>query len=151
MAEVTRRATVAWQGNIREGGGELDLASSGAAGSLPISLPTRSSQDSQGQTSPEELIAGAHAGCYAMALSLVLAQGGNAPESLDVSAEVALAEAAGGGYEITRSELSVRGRVPGIVGEGFEQAARRAEEVCPVSNALRGNLEISVSAELEED
>ncbi|MEJ7656800.1 MAG: OsmC family peroxiredoxin [Thermoleophilaceae bacterium] len=149
MADVTRNASVHWEGDIRSGSGKLDLASSGAAGDLPISLPTRSSDDASGQTSPEELIAASHAGCYAMALSMVLTQGGNPPESLDASAEVALAEASGGGYEVTRSELTVRGRVPGLDAEGFEMAAKEAEQACPISNAMRGNVEISVNAELE--
>ena len=149
MAEVTRNANVHWEGDIRQGSGNIDLASSGAGGSLPFSLPTRSSEDTGGQTSPEELIAASHAGCYAMALSMTLTQAGNPPESLDSSAEVALAEASGGGYEVTRSDLTVRGRVPGLDAEGFEKAAKEAEQACPISNAMRGNVEISVNAELE--
>lgn len=149
MAEVTRRANIAWHGNIREGSGEVELATSGAASKLPMSLPTRASEDGNGQTSPEELIAASHAGCYAMALSMVLTQGGNPPDSLDASAEVALAEASGGGYEVTRSELTVRGRVPGLDADGFEKAATEAEQACPISNALRGNVDISVNAEFE--
>ena len=149
MAEVTRTASVHWEGDIRKGSGTVELASSGVAGPLPVSLPTRAAERAGDQTSPEELIAAAHAGCYAMALSLVLTQGGNPPGSLDVSAEVALAEASGGGYEVTRSELSVRGRVEGIDAEGFEKAANDAEQGCPISNALHGNVDLSVSAELE--
>ena len=149
MAEVTRNANVHWEGDVRQGGGNIDLASSGAAESLPFSLPTRSSEQAGGQTSPEELIAASHAGCYAMALSMVLTQGGNPPESLDASAGVALAEASGGGYEVTHSNLTVRGRVPGLDAEGFEKAAQEAEQACPISNALRGNVEISVNAEFE--
>lgn len=149
MAEVTRNANVHWEGNIREGGGNVDLASSGATGSLPVSLPTRASEETGGQTSPEELIAGAHASCYAMALSLVLTQGGNPPDALDANAEVALAEASGGGYEISHVDLNVRGRVPGLDADGFEQAAREAEQVCTVSNALRGNVQINLNAEFE--
>ena len=149
MADVTRRANIAWRGNIREGSGEIELATSGVAGKLPVSLPTRASEDGNGQTSPEELIAASHAGCYAMALSMVLTQGGNPPESLDASAEVGLAEASGGGYEVTHSNLTVRGQVPGLDADGFEKAAKEAEQACPISNALRGNVEISVNAEFE--
>jgi len=149
MAEVTRRANIAWQGDIRKGSGEVELATSGAADKLPMSLPTRASDDGNGQTSPEELIAASHAACYAMSLSGLLTQGGNPPDSLDASAEVALAEASGGGYEVTRSELTVKGRVPGLDADGFEKAAKEAEQSCPISNALRGNVEISVKAEFE--
>ena len=149
MAEVTRSASIHWEGDIRQGSGHIDLASSGAAGSLPVSLPTRAAERAGGQTSPEELIAASHAGCYAMALSAVLTQGGTTPESLDASAEVALAAASGGGYEVTRSNLKVRGRVPGLDADAFEQAAKDAEQSCPISNALRGNVEITVDAELE--
>jgi len=149
MAEVTRNSNVHWEGNVREGGGDIDLASSGIAGSMPFSLPTRASEETAGQTSPEELLAGAHAGCYAMALSMVLTQGGNPPEAIDANAEVALAEASGGGYEISRIDLNVRGRVPGLDADGFEQAAQEAEEACTVSKALRGNVQINLNAELE--
>ena len=149
MAEVTRSATVHWEGDVNEGGGQVDLVSSHAAEGLSVSLPTRSSEQTGGQTSPEELIAGAHAGCYAMALSLVLSQGGNPPEALDASAEVALEKESGGGLRISRVDLNVRGRVPGLDADGFAQAAREAEQACPVSNALRGNVQINVNAELE--
>lgn len=149
MAEVTRTASVHWEGDIRRGSGTVELASSGAAPGLPVSLPTRTAEKGGGQTSPEELIAASHAGCYAMSLSALLTQGDNPPESLEVGVEVAIAEASGDGYEITRSELTVRGRVPGLDGDGFEQAAKDAEQACPISNAMRGNVEISVNAELE--
>ncbi len=149
MAEVTRNASIHWEGDIRQGSGNLELASSGAAGSLPVSLPTRSAERAGGQTSPEELIAASHAGCYAMALSLVLTQGGNPPDSLDASAEVALDEASGG-LEISRVDLNVRGRVPGLDADGFGQAAREAEQACAVSNAVRANVPINLNAELED-
>ncbi len=149
MTETTRTANAHWEGNVGDGGGNVDLASSKAAGGLPFSLPARTSEETGGQTSPEELLAGAHAGCYAMALSLVLTQGGNPPDALDASADVALAEASGGGYEISHIDLNVRGRVPGLDADGFEQAARDAEQACTVSNALRGNVQINLNAEFE--
>ena len=150
MAEVTRTAEVHWEGDVRQGRGKIDLASSGTAGGLPYSLPTRASESAGGETSPEELIAASHAACYATALSGVLTRGGNPPASLDASAEVAVAKASGGGFEITRSALDVRGRVPGLDGQAFEEAARQAERACPISNALRGNVEITVNARLED-
>jgi lipoyl-dependent peroxiredoxin len=149
MAEVTRNATVHWEGDLRRGSGTIDLASSHAAENLAFSLPTRAAEKAGGQTSPEELIASSHAACYTMSVSAALTERGNPPESLDASAEVALAPAEGGGFKVTRSDLTVRGRVPGLDADGFEQVAREAEQSCPISNALRGNVEISVSAELE--
>ncbi len=149
MAEVTRTATVSWAGDLAKGGGEVELASSHAAGRLPVSFPSRAAERAGGQTSPEELIAAAHASCYAMSLAGVLARGGNAPESLEVSAEVMIARPPSGGIAIESSGLRVRGRVPGLDSAAFDHAARDAEQACPVSNALRGNLEITVDAELE--
>lgn len=149
MADVTRSANVHWEGDVQKGSGNIELASSGACEGLEFSLPTRSAEKAGGQTSPEELIAASHAGCYAMAFSMVLTQGGNPPDSLDASAEVALAEASGGGYEVTTSKLTVKGSVPGLDAEGFEKAAKEAEQACPISNALRGNVEITVDAQLE--
>ena len=147
MAEVTRTASVSWQGDLAKGGGEVELASSHAAGRLPVSFPSRAAERAGGQTSPEELIAAAHASCYAMSLSGALARGGNVPESLEVSAEVKIAKSPSG-IKIESSDLRVRGRVPGLDSGAFDQAARDAEQTCPVSNALRGNLEITVDAEL---
>ena len=149
MAEITRTATVSWEGDLAKGEGEVELASSYAAGRLPVSFPSRAAEKAGGQTSPEELIAAAHASCYAMSLSGALARGGNAPESLEVSAEVKIAKPPSGGIKIESSELRVRGHVPGLDSAAFEQSARDAEQSCPVSNALRGNLEITVEAELE--
>lgn len=144
---VTREAQIDWQGDVRSGSGNITLATSGAGQQFPISLPTRT-QDPQGQTSPEELIAASHAGCYAMALSMVLTQDGTPPDSLDASADVSL-DQQGGGYAVTRSDLTVRGSVAGIDQSAFENAAKRAEQACPISNAIRGNVTISVDAALE--
>jgi osmotically inducible protein OsmC len=149
MAGVDRKAQIDWEGDVRKGGGTLHLATSGAGGDLPVSLPTRAGE-SNGQTSPEELIAASHAGCYAMALSMVLGQQGHAPDKLDASAVVTLEPKEGGGYELTRSALTVKGTVSGLDADAFEQAAKDAEQACPVSNALRGNVEITVDASLEE-
>ena len=150
MAEVTRRATVSWQGDLAKGAGEVELASSHAAGPLPVSFPSRAAERAGGQTSPEELIAAAHAGCYAMSLSGALARAAQSPELLEVSAEVKIEKPASGGIKITSSDLRVRGRVPGVDAAAFEQAAGEAEDACPVSNALRGNVDITVEAELQD-
>lgn len=145
MATAERRANVVWQGDLMKGSGTLDLASSGALSGAGVSFPTRA-ESPDGQTSPEELIAAAHAGCYAMALSNTLAEGGNAPEELNISATVTLDLDS---LKVSTSALDVRGRVPGLDEEGFRQAAEQAEQSCPVSNALRGNVDIQLSTSLE--
>jgi osmotically inducible protein OsmC len=101
---------------------------------------------SDGMTSPEELIAAAHSSCFSMALSNALAEGGNPPESLNVTSTVTFDFGQG---KVTESRITVRGRVPGLDEAGFQEAVRAAEQGCPVSNALRGNLEMPVEATLE--
>ncbi len=144
MASVDRRAEVTWSGNLSQGSGSLDLASSGALKQAQISFPARTEQP-DGKTSPEELIAAAHAGCYAMALSNVLSQGGNEPEQLEISAVVTFDISQ---LKVTTSALNVRGRVSGLDEESFRQAAEQAEQACPVSNALRGNVDIQLNVSL---
>jgi osmotically inducible protein OsmC len=94
------------------------------------------------------MLAAAHATCYAMAFSHFLAQAGNAPERLHVTSTVAFEPQEGGGFAVTRSDLEVEGVVAGFDQDGFQQAAVEAEKGCPVSNAIRGNLEITVKATL---
>lgn len=147
MATAERTAEVTWEGALARGDGSLALAS-GATDTLPITWASRTER-SDGKTSPEELIAAAHAGCYAMAFSFVLGEADTPPERLHVTATVALDAKDGGGFEITSSRLSVTGSVPGLDQAGFERAAAEAEQGCPVSNALRGNVEITVEAALE--
>ncbi len=149
MAGVDRKAEVTWQGSVLEGSGTLRLATSGAGGDLPISIPTRAG-DPNGQTSPEELVAGSHAGCYATALSGVLTEAGNPPDNLDISAVVTLRPQKGGGFKVTNSDLTVRGKVPGIDASAFEDAAKQAEGNCPISNLMRGNTDISLDASLDD-
>ena len=144
MAMAERTATTAWEGDLAHGNGNLNL-NSGATGALPVTWASRTER-SEGRTSPEELIAAAHASCFSMALSHELAQAGHAPEHLDVSATVTLDEV-DGGPKITSSRLTVRGRVPGIDQAAFEEAAQAAGQGCPVSGAL--SLDISVDAQLE--
>jgi osmotically inducible protein OsmC len=145
MATADRRANVVWSGDLQKGSGTLDLASSGALQETEISFPARTERP-DGKTSPEELIAGAHAGCYAMALSNTLAEMGNEPEELHVDATCTLDM---GSLKVTTVVLDVRGRVSGLDAEGFQNAAEQAEQACPVSNALRGNVDIQVNASLE--
>jgi osmotically inducible protein OsmC len=145
MATAERRANVVWKGNLFQGSGTFDLVSSEAVQGLPITWAARTERP-DGKTSPEELIAAAHASCFAMAFSNTLAQQGNEPEELDISA-VCTFDA--DQLKVTTMVLDVRGRVPGLDTEGFQKAAEQAEQVCPVSNALRGNVDIQVNASLD--
>jgi len=144
MATADRRASVKWQGDLMSGSGTFDLASSGAMTGAGVSFATRT-EDPNGETSPEELVAAAHASCYAMALSNTLAEGGNAPESLEVDAKCTLDM---GSLKVTTVTLDVRGQVPGLDEEGFQSAAEQAEQTCPISNALRGNVDIQLNTSL---
>jgi len=148
MAQAERRADVVWEGNLVKGHGQITTVTSGSFGELPVSWPSRTEKPG-GQTSPEELLAAAHASCYAMALSHTLAQAGNPPERLEVSANVGFDPKDGGGFAVTFSNLTVRGRVPGIDQAAFEAAAREGEQGCPISNALRNNVTIGVEATLQ--
>jgi len=139
-----RRAEVSWQGDLMSGSGTIETVGSGAFEQLPVSWPARTER-SGGKTSPEELIAAAHASCFSMALSNTLGQAGNAPEHLSVSATVSFVPGTG----ITKSALDVEGNVPGLDEDGFRRAAETAKENCPVSQALKGNVELSVNARLQ--
>jgi len=145
MATAERRAEVVWNGDLQSGSGTFDLASSGAWTGANVSFATRT-ENPNGNTSPEELIAAAHASCYAMALSNVLAEGGNDAEELRVNATCVLDM---GSLKITTETLDVHGRVPGLDADGFQQAVEQADQVCPVTNALRGSADLRVNATLD--
>ncbi len=147
-AQAERRADVMWEGDLLTGKGTVISVTSGAFGSLPVSWPARTAEPG-GLTSPEELLAAAHAACYAMAFSNVLKGRGTPPQRLEVSATVGFHPKVGGGFEVSFSHLTVRGQVQGIDQAGFEQAAREGEQACPISNALRNNVQIDVEANLE--
>jgi osmotically inducible protein OsmC len=144
MANAERTATTVWEGDLAHGNGVLSLKS-GATPDLPVTWASRTER-SDGKTSPEELIAAAHAACFSMALSHGLAESGHPPERLDVSATVTLS--LDGGPKVSSSHLTVRGVVPGIDADAFVQAAEGAKDNCPISGALKGNLELSVDAQL---
>jgi osmotically inducible protein OsmC len=146
MSIATREAQIVWEGSLASGAGTVS-SGSGALGKLPVTWASRTERP-DGKTSPEELIAAAHSSCFAMALSLVLGENHAPPERLEVSATCTLDEV-DGAPRITTVTLGVRARVPGIKQAGFEQAVERAAGLCPVSNALRGNVEIALSSELE--
>jgi osmotically inducible protein OsmC len=138
-----RTAEVVWQGSLLEGNGRIVSTTTGAIGEQPVSWAARSGPATE-LTSPEELIAAAHAACFSMALSNGLAQAGNPPEELRTSATVTFQPGDG----ITRTALSVEGRVPGLDAEAFAAAAETAKENCPVSKALAGVPEITLDARL---
>jgi lipoyl-dependent peroxiredoxin len=138
-----RQASVVWQGDLMNGSGTIAKVPSGAFGPLDVSWAARA-EEPNGKTSPEELIAAAWASCFAMALSLGLAKAGNPPERLDTSATVTFVPGTG----ITRSALTVVGHVPGIAEESFTAAAEAAKDGCPVSGALKGNVELTLDARL---
>jgi len=127
-----------------EGSGVIESTGSGAIGGLEVTWASRSEPDASGRTSPEELIAAAHAACFCMALSHGLAQAGNPPEKLDVSATSTFVPGTG----ITQMKLDVTGTVPGIDEAAFVTAAEGARDNCPVSGALKGNVEILLDARL---
>ena len=134
-----RTAAVTWKGGLLDGTGMIESSGSGALGALPVTWLSRA-ESSDGKTSPEELIAAAHASCFAMAFSLLLAEGGTPPEELDVRSTVTFIPGTG----ITKSELELSGRVPGLSEEAFRAKAEQAKANCPVSQALKG-LEITLA------
>jgi osmotically inducible protein OsmC len=146
MAEV-RHASVVWNGGLTDGSGMITYLSSGVVSRLPISWASRTSAH-DGKTSPEELLAAAHASCFSMALSSRLAKNGTPPTQLDVRAEVTF-DNASGGWKVTTSKLIVRGQVPGIDDATFQGLAEDAKENCPISQALKGNVELVVEATLQ--
>jgi lipoyl-dependent peroxiredoxin len=144
----TRSARTAWNGSLEEGSGQVELTSS-KLGTYDVSFPKRAAEDAHGTTSPEELVAAAHATCYAMQLSGEIAGAGGTPQELDVSADVSLGpDKANGGFRLTGITITVRGQVDGLDEAGFREAAERAKENCPVSKALTG-VEITLDAALE--
>jgi lipoyl-dependent peroxiredoxin len=147
MAKAERRAEVVWEGDLAHGKGTVS-AGTGAFSDLPVSWAART-ESPDGKTSPEELIAAAHASCFAMAFSHGLAQNGTPPERLDVRAVCTL-DQVDAGFKITTIELHVEGRVPGIDAAAFEEAAEQAKDGCPVSGALKGSVQITVQPRLLE-
>jgi len=140
---MDRHATAVWSGNLKEGKGSLD-SQSGAINNLPYSFKTRFEDESgKSGTNPEELIAAAHAGCFAMQLSHFLAENGTPAEKLDAKAVVTLVPGTG----ITGSAITLTGTVPGIDQAKFQELANKAKEGCPVSKALSA-INVSLDAKL---
>lgn len=142
---TTRTAYATWSGTLLEGSGTITKVESGAVGALPVSWPRRS-ETHEGVTSPEELLAAAHAACFAMALSGALARNSTPAERLDVSATVTF-EKVEVGWRVTRSLLKLKGAVPGLDAAKFHEIADGAKSGCPISSALAGNVAISLEIE----
>jgi osmotically inducible protein OsmC len=144
---VTRSANATWRGNLLQGTGSVSSGTSQQMRELPVSWSARTAEP-EGRTSPEELLAAAHATCFSMAFSGNLARAGFTAEQLDVQATVTF-DKLDAGWTVISSHLVVRGRVPGADQAAFEQAANAAKDGCPISRALKGNVELSVDATLE--
>lgn len=145
MADILRSADAVWNGALREGNGSID-SQSGVISHTPYSFATRFEQAPG--TNPEELIAAAHAACYSMALAATLGRAGHQPQQIRTHATATLAPQQPSGFRITKMRLETTGTVPGIDDQTFKQVAQDAEKTCPVSNALRGGLEIELDATL---
>lgn len=146
---ATRTATVTWTGTLAEGSGTVTAGTSGTFADLPISWGSRT-ESADGRTSPEELLAAAHAACFSMALSGALARAGTPPDHMHVSASVTF-DKVGESWTVTRSVLDVVGTVPGLDEAGFDAAAQNAKDNCPISRALAGNVELTVASTLEDE
>jgi osmotically inducible protein OsmC len=146
MAAI-RRAEANWTGSLATGSGSVSAISSATFSSLPVSWAART-EASNGQTSPEELLAAAHAACFAMALSGALGRAGTPPDRLEVSADVTF-DKVDAGWKVASSALTVRGWVPGSTTADFLAAAESTRDGCPISVALKGNVELSIEATLE--
>jgi len=142
MAAISR-ADATWEGDLVSGGGHVK-PESGAFADLPITWASRAERQ-HGKTSPEELIAAAHASCFSMAFSNGLAKAGHTPERLDTRVEIEFVPGTG----ITTSTITVRGHIHGISNDEFQKLAKEAEEGCPVSKAMHGNVELRLHATLD--
>ena len=144
---TTRTARTAWTGGLQDGSGQVELTTSGV-GTFDVSWPRRT-EDAQGVTSPEELVAAAHSSCYSMAFSGELGRAGGTPRSLDVTAEVEFGPDPAGGFHISGIKFTVRGEVEGIDEATFLDCAEKAKAGCPISKALASVPSITLDAALE--
>jgi osmotically inducible protein OsmC len=147
MPRIQRQADVRWDGNVARGSGTISAAT-GAFEGLPYSLATRVEKP-DGKTSPEELLAAAHAACYAMSLAGEISSAGNPPEALDVRATVTLDEVEDGSHRIVASELLARARVTGMSDGELQSAAEAASKGCPFSALIEASGTVTVKATLE--
>lgn len=139
-------AEAVWEHDLLKGSGRIRFKS-GAVPELPVTWASRS-EASNGKTSPEELLAAAHAACYSMALSAALGRNGTPPDRLTVQA-VASFDKVGDGWAVTAMELTVTANVPNIAKDKFDELARGAKEGCPISKAIKGNVDVRLTAQLQ--
>jgi lipoyl-dependent peroxiredoxin len=144
--EITRHAEVSWSGDLQTGSGTINYVSSGAFSRLPVTWASRT-EDHNGRTSPEELIAAAHASCFSMAFSARLGKNGTPAAKLDTRVVISFAKG-DAGWKIATSTITVKGDVPGIDLDTFKALAEDAKDNCPVSVALKGNVDLVVDASL---
>jgi lipoyl-dependent peroxiredoxin len=144
----TREATAQWSGDLLSGRGSVSAATTGVFSDLPVTWASRIGEPA-GLTSPEELLASAHAACYSMAVSNELAKAGTPPESIAVTVAIG-ADKLDTGWTVQSAHVTVRGRVPGATPQSFREAAEKAKDGCPISKALKGNVELSVEPTLEQ-
>ena len=143
---ATREARAVWNGDLLSGTGTVSGTSSGKLNEVPVSWSARTEAPG-GKSSPEELLAAAHASCFAMALSAGLARAGTPPNRLEVRSRVTF-DKVGDSWTVVSSELEVKGDIPGADAAKFSKAAEDAKENCPISRALKGNVKLSVKANL---
>jgi osmotically inducible protein OsmC len=147
VPRIERVAEVVWEGNLARGAGSIS-AGSGALGDLPYTLASRVEKP-DGKTSPEELLAGAHGGCFAMSVAGELTGLGHPPERVEVTCRIVMDEVEGQGHQIVGSQLTLRVSAPGVDDETFASAVERADEGCPFSALLkRAGADVDVAAEL---
>lgn len=144
---TTRRATAAWSGDLLSGTGSVTAATTGIFRDQPTTWASRIGEPA-GVTSPEELLAAAHASCFSMACSNILAKAGTPPSRLEVEVSVG-ADKLEAGWTVTTAAIVVRGTVPGATQASFAAAADEAKDGCPISRALKGNVAMTVEATLE--
>jgi lipoyl-dependent peroxiredoxin len=148
MPRIERHANVVWEGNLARGTGRIS-AGTGAFENLEFSNAVRIGKGDEGKTSPEELLAAAHAGCLATSVAGELTRAGWPPERLDVTANIVMDEVQGKGHVIVESQLRVRARVPGIEESAFPRIVEEADGGCPFSMLIKASAKVSIDAELE--
>jgi lipoyl-dependent peroxiredoxin len=144
---TTRRATATWSGDLLSGAGTVTAATTGTFRDQPTTWASRIGE-TEGSISPEELLAAAHASCFSMACSNILAKAGTAPTRLEVEVTIG-ADKLEAGFTVTNADIVVRGVVPGATQESFAAAADEAKDGCPISRALKGNVAMTIQATLE--
>ena len=148
VPRIVRQADVTWEGNVARGSGRITAASSGAFVDVPFTLASRIG-DPEGKTSPEELLAAAHAGCFTTSLGSELTRAGTPAERLDVRCTITMDEVEGVGHRIVASAIEARGRVPGSDTAAFAQAAAAADDGCPFSALVRASATVTIQAIFE--